>query len=85
MTRKTKHELWAERTQAFLASGLSQRAWCEEHGLRANQLGYWLRKFEAETNSSSNNRWVNLDAIAPAGSGVSLNIPVRRSRGSGGD
>lgn len=74
MTEKTKQELWTERIEAFLASGLSQRAWCEKQGLRPNQLGYWLRKFRAETPSLKNSRWVSLDNIAPAGSGVLLHI-----------
>ncbi|MGI6567348.1 MAG: IS66 family insertion sequence element accessory protein TnpA [Limnochordia bacterium] len=38
--RQERRELWAERIEAFLSSGLSQRAWCREHGLRPNQL--WI-------------------------------------------
>jgi len=34
--RQERRELWAERIEAFLASGLSQRAWCREHGVNAN-------------------------------------------------
>lgn len=74
MTEKTKQELWAERIEDFLASGLSQRAWCEQQGLRPNQLRYWLRKFRAETGPGTHIRWVSLDAIAPSGLGVSLRI-----------
>lgn len=68
-----KQKLWNERIQDFLASGLSQRAWCEEQGLPAGQFGYWLRKFKTEANSS-NGRWLSLDPITPPGTGISLRI-----------
>ncbi|HOA53955.1 MAG TPA: hypothetical protein PKI05_17005 [Thermogutta sp.] len=58
MSEKTKRELWAERIEAFLASGLSQRAWCQEHGLRQNQLGYWLRKLKPELAMPKKSRWI---------------------------
>ena len=73
MSNKQKQELWNERIQDFLASGLSQRAWCEEQGLRVGQLGYWLRKSKTEANSS-NVRWLSLDTITPPGTGISLRI-----------
>ena len=45
-------ELWAERVQDFLASGLSQRAWCRESGFfqqtRAGGFLTWLEKTSAE-------------------------------------
>ena len=74
MTEKSKQELWAERIEAFLSSGLSQRAWCEQQGLRPSQLRYWLRKFRTETKQGTLVRWLSLDAVAPSGSGVSLRI-----------
>jgi hypothetical protein len=49
--RQELRELWAERVEAFLASGLSQRAWCREHGLKQERLSYWLRKFRAEASA----------------------------------
>lgn len=74
MSDKTKQELWAERIEEFRARGMSQSAWCREHNLRPNQLGYWLRKLTNEANSPKTSRWISLDTIASAGSGVSLRI-----------
>ena len=82
--RQGRRELGAERIGAFFASGLSQRAWCREHGLRPNQLGYWLRKFRTEANQPQNGRWIQLDSLAPTGSGVVLrigNVTVEIQRG----
>ena len=47
-------ELWAERIEDFRASGLSQRAWCREHGLR-ERLGIRkaLEKLLLERNYST--------------------------------
>lgn len=73
MSNKQKQELWNERIQEFRASGLNQKAWCEEQGLQIGQLGYWLRKSKTEANSN-NGRWLNLNTIAPSGSGISLRI-----------
>ena len=73
MSNTQKQELWNERIQDFRTSGLSQKAWCEEHGLQVGQLGYWLRKSKTQA-SSSNGRWLSLDTIALPGSGISLRI-----------
>jgi hypothetical protein len=35
---KAKQQLWDERIKTFLASGLSQRAWCQKQGLPEHQL-----------------------------------------------
>ena len=72
--RQELRELWAERIDDFGASGLGQRAWSREHGLRPNQLWYWLRKFETETNQPQNGIWIQLDSLAPTGSSVVLRI-----------
>lgn len=58
--RQELRELWAKRVEAFLASGLSQRAWCREHGLKQERLSYWLRKFRAEASAKHNGRWLQL-------------------------
>lgn len=76
MEGKEKRRLWKERVEVFLASGQNQRAWCQEHGLPAHQLGYWLRKFKDEARElpPDNDRWVSLPGTASFGSGVSLRI-----------
>ena len=61
--RQQLRQLWAQRVEAFLDSGMSQRAWCEQHGLRPNQLGYWLRKFRSEQIAENSPRWISLEAV----------------------
>ena len=72
--RQERRELWAERIEAFLSSGLSQRAWCREHGLRPNHHWYRLRKYATETNQPQSGKWIQLDSLAPTGTGVVLRL-----------
>jgi len=74
MANQEKQMLPDERIKAFLASGQSQAAWCQEQGLQANQLGYWLRKYEARMSQSSGKRWVSMESESHSHSGVSLSI-----------
>ena len=41
----TEPNFWELHVRQWQASGLSQVKYCEQHGLRAHQLGYWNRKF----------------------------------------
>lgn len=45
-SRKT---LWTERVVQWRASGLSQRAFCEQHGWPLNRLVYWARRLKEGT------------------------------------
>ena len=40
----TKHELWVQRIADWQASGLSQRAFCQQQGLAISTFYTWLRK-----------------------------------------
>ena len=40
-----KIELWTQRIADCQASGLSQRAFCQQHGLAISTFYVWLRKF----------------------------------------
>ncbi|MGO0308898.1 IS66 family insertion sequence element accessory protein TnpA [Endozoicomonas acroporae] len=37
-------EQWLQRIEAWHDSGLSQKAWCRQNGVRPSQLGYWKKK-----------------------------------------
>lgn len=75
MSNQAKQILWNERIDSFLASGLSQRAWCQEQGLPPQQLSYWLRKHHRKEGHPGTSRWVSIDAISTSsGSGVSLRV-----------
>ncbi|WP_448215653.1 IS66 family insertion sequence element accessory protein TnpA [Endozoicomonas sp. 2B-B] len=37
---------WLERVQSWRDSGLTQSAWCQQHGIRVSKFGYWKRKLD---------------------------------------
>lgn len=41
---------WQEHVTAWQASGLTQKAYCEEQDLRYSAFGYWVRKLHSEAN-----------------------------------
>ena len=49
----TKHELWAQRIADWQASGLSQRAFCQQHDLAISTLYVWLRKIRQANEQST--------------------------------
>ncbi|WP_422448561.1 MULTISPECIES: IS66 family insertion sequence element accessory protein TnpA [unclassified Endozoicomonas] len=57
-TPETTKEQWLQRIEAWHDSGLSQKAWCRQNGVRPSQLGYWKKKLWAGNApaSSSNTR-----------------------------
>lgn len=42
--REANRELWLGHVRAWRESGLTQRAYCETHGLKLSTLGYWSRR-----------------------------------------
>ncbi len=49
-----KHELWTERVNDFRSSGLTCKAWCDEHQVPTSTMGYWVRKLDRSEKESSN-------------------------------
>ena len=49
-----KRELWTERVNDFRSSGLTCKAWCDEHQVPASTMGYWVRKLDRSEKESSN-------------------------------
>ncbi|MBO9481072.1 transposase domain-containing protein [Salinisphaera sp. G21_0] len=41
---ETTKEQWLQRIEAWHDSGLSQKAWCRQNGVRPSQFGYWKKK-----------------------------------------
>ena len=37
-------ELWIKRVEEHKSSGLSQKIWCEENGIKPTSLRYWVMK-----------------------------------------
>lgn len=43
----SKEQYWREHIDRWIASGTSQRVYCESNGIKPHLLGYWKRKFES--------------------------------------
>lgn len=48
----SKHELWGQRIADWQASGLSQRAFCQQQSLAISTFQNWLRKIRQASNWS---------------------------------
>ena len=45
-TRSTnKADIWREHIERWQSSGISQRAYCEQHNLKCHVFTYWKRKY----------------------------------------
>lgn len=45
MVRDTRRALWKEWIEKWRESGLTQRAFAQQHGLHARQISYWVKQF----------------------------------------
>ena len=45
----SKAALWEDRIHAFQESGLSRKDWCQQNEIPQSTLGYWIRKFQSES------------------------------------
>jgi len=50
---ESRRQYWVEHVSAWRRSGLSQIAYCREHGLVPRQLGYWVRRNGADARDVS--------------------------------
>lgn len=74
---------WSQHLDAWRASGLSQNAYCQKHGLRPNQFTYWKRKLTTPSVDSENKPSapdcafipLTVNGAPPAASGLSLRLP----------
>lgn len=44
MANQEREQLWMERIAQWRESGLSQRAFAQQHGYPIRQVGYWVRR-----------------------------------------
>ncbi len=68
--------MWAERLEAFRASGQSAVGWSAQHDINPNQLRCWLRKSRDQENEASSPQWLEVD-IAPGGDTPEGGLRVR--------
>ncbi len=48
MDRDANREFWMGHVRAWRVSAITQRAYCEQHGLKLSALGYWSRRDEGQ-------------------------------------
>jgi len=67
---------WQDHVTTWQASNLTQKAYCEAHGLRYSTFGYWVRKLRtpSEDPRESASGFVSV-TMAPADGGLVLALP----------
>lgn len=79
---------WHSIVTDWLSSGLTQKQYCAQHGIKAHQLSYYYRKFDSKGNSSAKLASVGIipdgeKSTSSSGfvlafpSGIKLSIPTR--------
>jgi transposase len=85
MARTTRsHRSAAERQQLvakFERGGLSQRAFCERHGISKNTLANWRRRLASEASAQASpfvdlTPWLGTAAAAGAGAKIELRVTL---------
>ena len=71
MSREQKREAWRIHINAHRKSGLTQRAYCSEHGLSKSQFSYWKSQLDHPADTG---RFVPLTVQAREAV-VTLNLP----------
>ena len=67
---------WQRQVADWQASGLTQKAYCEEQGLRYTAFGYWVRKLRREAEPSPGKKPTCFVPVVPAtATGLSLALP----------
>jgi len=68
---------WQEQVTAWQASGLTQKAYCQERALQHSTFGYWVRKLRAADTGSavSPSGFVPITLASPVGAGLALALP----------
>ncbi|GGG20748.1 IS66 family insertion sequence element accessory protein TnpA [Paenibacillus aceti] len=72
--------LWAERIQAYRASGQTMKAWCAEQNLTVHQLKYWLYKAQRQDQAASATTFRPVTVTHQAAATESLQIQVGVAR-----
>lgn len=82
MDKEHLHRQWMERIAQYRNSGLTMKAWCEQHGIKMDQLKYWLYKRKRpthETGAQAGNRspWIPLQVDeSPSDNTSSIRISI---------
>ncbi len=67
---------WQGQVADWQASGLTQKAYCEEQGLRYTAFGYWVRKLRRAAEPSPRKKPTCFVPVVPdTATGLSLALP----------
>ena len=76
--RTDRITFWHEHVTTWQASGLTQKAYCDEHGLRYSAFGYWVRKLRGATEPPTEKKGAGFVPVIPATvqpTGLILSLP----------
>lgn len=76
MTPAERREEWQARVAEFRASGQSVAAWAKEHGVKAHQLYYWLKRLEPVNEAESATQWISVQ-VSPRSTPISNRLYVQ--------
>ena len=66
---------WQDHVTTWQASDLTQKAYCETHGLRYSTFGYWVRKLRAPSVDRESASGFVPVTLSPADGGLVLALP----------
>lgn len=62
LSKEETRLMWIERIEAYRASGLTAKKWCEENEVSFHALGYWSRKFKKENAATGDaKQWLSVE------------------------
>jgi len=70
MTQEERRKMWASRLAEYRSSDQSVSQWCQQHGVKEQQMWYWLKK---ERGAKAPTEWLPVDLGEEVGS-VTLRI-----------
>ncbi|MDP3488335.1 MAG: transposase [Bacillota bacterium] len=70
MPKEERRKIWASRVAEYRSSGQSVSQWCQKHGVKEQQMWYWLKK---EREAATPTKWVPVELGAEIGS-VTLRV-----------
>lgn len=76
MTPAERRGEWQARVAEFRASDQSVAAWTKEHGIKAHQLYYWLKRLAPTNETERATQWLSV-SVSPGSTPVSNRIHVQ--------
>lgn len=76
-TPDEKRQFWSKHIKDWRTSGQTQAAYCQQNGLRPNQLTYWKKIFsvQSEEDGVSPGGFVGVEVAEPALYGLRIQLP----------